>query len=468
MLLPVSSWSAAALQAEQAKDVALQFETISRLSVLSFVHVALPTDRLVALVATTGNDSESESDAALKRTLFASRVVLGPFSATMMDTAVAWLDKGVRKVLVDAESLQDDELQRVAVAVSELPASRVVLRLPVELATLESADAVTQLRGKLQRLQSTVGGVVLLLRRAPTALLTTDDEAFARVSKALQTLRDAVDESALFAVEWDAIHQETFDRSALVPRIATLHRESIQLMAPALPRASTADDRAQFVDAGEAFVKCLRSDRVDGLFTTVVVDESGVALGLVYSSEESVLAAIESGRGVYYSRSRKGLWKKGESSGNVQELVQLDVDCDSDALRFMVRQTGAGFCHLNTRTCWGDAGGLTYLQAMLESRLQDAPAGSYTKRLFDDAELLRNKLVEEAQELAEAQTPTHVAEEAADVMYFAMVRCVAAGATLTDVERQLDMRSLKVKRRPGNSKAYRIEAANEILKKQKQ
>jgi phosphoribosyl-ATP pyrophosphohydrolase/phosphoribosyl-AMP cyclohydrolase/histidinol dehydrogenase len=169
------------------------------------------------------------------------------------------------------------------------------------------------------------------------------------------------------------------------------------------------------------------------------VDEAGVALGLVYSSEQSILAAIECGRGVYYSRSRQGLWKKGESSGNYQALIQLDVDCDSDALRFMVQQTGAGFCHLNTRTCWGEAGGLQHLQSMLESRLKDAPAGSYTKRLFEDATLLRNKLVEEAQELAEAETPTHVAEEAADVMYFAMVRCVAAGASLNDVEVRIEL-----------------------------
>ncbi|KAJ0405165.1 hypothetical protein P43SY_001370 [Pythium insidiosum] len=464
MLLAETSWSDAALQAEREKDAALQWDAIARLSVLSFVCVTLPTERLGSLAV---SGAESESDAALKRTLVASRVVLGPFSAAMMDSAAAWLDQGIRKVLVDAESLADEELQRVATAVSELPASRVVLRLPVDAAALLGRDCVKQMQDKLRRLEAAIGGVVLSLRSASASQLTSDDE-FAQVSAALQPLRDGLDEGFVLAVEWDALRREAFDRAALVPRVSSLHAQGIHLLAPALPRVTAAADRARFVDAAEAFVKCLRSDRPDGLFTTVVVDESGVALGLVYSSEASVLAAVESGRGVYYSRSRQGLWRKGESSGNFQELVQLDLDCDSDALRFMVRQSGAGFCHLNTRTCWGDAGGLPALQAMLESRLQAAPAGSYTKRLFDDAELLRNKLVEEAQELAEAQTPTHVAEEAADVMYFAMVRCVAAGATLTDVERQLDMRSLKVKRRPGNSKAYRIDAANEILKKQKQ
>lgn len=83
------------------------------------------------------------------------------------------------------------------------------------------------------------------------------------------------------------------------------------------------------------------SDRADGLFTTLVVDERGVALGLVYSSEESVAESLRTGRGVYQSRKR-GLWYKGESSGDIQELVSISLDCDGDCLRFVVRQKGRG------------------------------------------------------------------------------------------------------------------------------
>lgn len=86
------------------------------------------------------------------------------------------------------------------------------------------------------------------------------------------------------------------------------------------------------------------SDRPDGLFTTLVTDERGIALGLVYSSEESVAKSLETGRGVYQSRKR-GLWYKGESSGDVQELVSVSLDCDSDCLRFVVRQKGRGKCN---------------------------------------------------------------------------------------------------------------------------
>ena len=88
--------------------------------------------------------------------------------------------------------------------------------------------------------------------------------------------------------------------------------------------------------------KSLRSDRADGLFPTIVTDESGLSLGLVYSNIESIEKAVLLGRGVYYSRSRGGLWIKGEESGNVQELRKISLDCDADALQFTVRQTGDG------------------------------------------------------------------------------------------------------------------------------
>lgn len=86
----------------------------------------------------------------------------------------------------------------------------------------------------------------------------------------------------------------------------------------------------------------LRSDRPDGLYPTVVTDEDGVCLGLVYSNEQSIETALRLRRGVYYSRSRAGLWIKGEESGDIQQLISIEWDCDADALRFMVRQEGDG------------------------------------------------------------------------------------------------------------------------------
>ena len=203
---------------------------------------------------------------------------------------------------------------------------------------------------------------------------------------------------------------------------------------------------------GDAIAAPLRSDRADGLYPTVVVDEQGRALGLVYSSGESLREAIGSRAGVYHSRSRGGLWRKGETSGAAQTLLAVDLDCDRDALRFTVRQAAPGFCHQKTTSCWGELGGLASLAERLRERVAGAPAGSYTARLLADPSLLASKLREEADELARAASAHEVAGETADVMYFALVAMARAGVSLAEVERVLDRRALAVSRRPGDAK----------------
>ncbi|KAI5918237.1 histidinol dehydrogenase-domain-containing protein [Camillea tinctor] len=198
------------------------------------------------------------------------------------------------------------------------------------------------------------------------------------------------------------------------------------------------------------FSSAWKSDRPDNLLPTVVCDERGVALGLVYSSEESVAESLRTKTGVYQSRKR-GLWYKGATSGDTQELVRISLDCDNDALKFIVKQTGR-FCHLEQFGCFGNLKGLSKLEQTLVSRKQSAPEGSYTKRLFSDEKLLRAKIMEEAEELCDAKTPEEVAFEAADLIYFALTKAVSAGVSLADIEKNLDAKSLKVKRRPGNAK----------------
>ena len=93
-----------------------------------------------------------------------------------------------------------------------------------------------------------------------------------------------------------------------------------------------------------ASLLCVETDRPDGLIPTIVTNEGGIALGLVYSSSESLQESLRTGRGVYQSRKR-GLWYKGESSGDIQQLVSISLDCDSDCLAFIVRQQGRGRAH---------------------------------------------------------------------------------------------------------------------------
>lgn len=118
----------------------------------------------------------------------------------------------------------------------------------------------------------------------------------------------------------------------------------------------------------------------------------------------------------------------------------------------LVMLTLLGFCHLKVPTCFGPYEGLNKLQATLQSRKRSAPPGSYTARLFNDSKLLQAKIMEEASELCEAETKEEIVAEAADLFYFALTRCVAAGVSLKDIENDLDRKSLKAMRRKGDAK----------------
>ena len=125
----------------------------------------------------------------------------------------------------------------------------------------------------------------------------------------------------------------------------------------------------------------------------------------------------------------------------------MTPDCDRDSVRFTVHQTGAGFCHLATRTCFGEDAGLGRLHRRLLARRSGAPAGSYTARLMAEPERLAAKITEEAGELNAAATRDEVVWEAADLLYFTLVRLAAEGIGLDEVERHLDRRELRVRRR---------------------
>ncbi|BGP06445.1 Histidine biosynthesis bifunctional protein his7 [Rhodotorula toruloides] len=208
------------------------------------------------------------------------------------------------------------------------------------------------------------------------------------------------------------------------------------------------------------FTSALRSDRQDGLFVTVPISLTSVTtpLGLVYSSHESVAHSILSGNAVYYSRSRNGLWRKGETSGAMQVVERIRIDCDFDALEFGVIESGPngekeGFCHVPEQTsCFGGVAGLAELESTLKKRMAEAPAGSYTKRLFDEPKLLRAKIMEEAGEVCDAETKEELAGEVADLLYFTLTRAVSMGVSLKDVQQVLEKRSLKVTRRKGDAK----------------
>jgi len=112
------------------------------------------------------------------------------------------------------------------------------------------------------------------------------------------------------------------------------------------PLSSTIRD----IEEGLAFTPKFDSD---GLVTAVATDaKSGELLMVAHMNAEALRKTVESGEAWYYSRSRKALWKKGESSGHVQRVLELRVDCDQDAVWLKVEQQGSGACHTGRRSCF--------------------------------------------------------------------------------------------------------------------
>lgn len=341
-----------------------------------------------------------------------------------VDTAVRWLDAGARKVILGTAARPE--------ILRDLPRERVI-------AALDARD----------------GEVVTEGWTKPTG---------ASVDERIEELRDDVGGFLVTFVEREGrMGGLPFDR---VQQLVKLAGEAKLTVAGGVRDASDiarvdalgADAQVGMAlysgafDLAEGFCAPLVSDRKDGLWPTVVTDPAGRLLGLVYSSEESVRLAIREQRGVYYSRSRNGIWRKGEESGDTQDLLGINADCDRDALCFVVRQRGGGFCHLGSHSCFGGLRGMAALDATVANRLTHAPHGSYTHRLMTDPALLESKLIEESRELVEASDPDHAAQEAADLAYFATVAARIRGATLAEMERHLDDRTLRVTRRPGDAK----------------
>ncbi|MEA1993678.1 MAG: bifunctional phosphoribosyl-AMP cyclohydrolase/phosphoribosyl-ATP diphosphatase HisIE [Euryarchaeota archaeon] len=193
------------------------------------------------------------------------------------------------------------------------------------------------------------------------------------------------------------------------------------------------------IDLAEAFIESLswKSD----LIPTITQNTSGQVLMLAYSSKESLKKAFETRKMWYFSRSRGKLWQKGESSGNTQKFIRMRADCDRDAVLTTVNQKGVA-CHTGSYSCFGDKHyGLHELHAVLRDRLEKKPQGSYTASLSD--ERLREKILEEAQEVMEARTEDEVIWESADVMYFLTVLLAKHGISVEDVLNELARRRKK-------------------------
>jgi phosphoribosyl-AMP cyclohydrolase / phosphoribosyl-ATP pyrophosphohydrolase len=188
-----------------------------------------------------------------------------------------------------------------------------------------------------------------------------------------------------------------------------------------------------------------------GLVPCVVQDwVTGEVLTLAYMNELALQRTRATGELHLWSRSRQELWHKGATSGNIQAVRSLRVDCDGDALLALVEPAGPA-CHTGERTCFHrgevDRGSpyetLPALERTLRARERERPAGSYTVELLDDPGRIGEKVMEEAEEVARAareETDPRVDEEAADLLFHLLVLLHSRGRSFSDAERVLDER----------------------------
>ena len=190
-----------------------------------------------------------------------------------------------------------------------------------------------------------------------------------------------------------------------------------------------------------------------GLIPAIVTDASTKkVLTLAYMNRESLEISMREGRTCFWSRSRKELWRKGETSGNVQRIVDITADCDRDALLVTVSKDGPA-CHLGTDSCFNDQVfqgdqpapfSVEGLYGLLEGRKKDLPEGSYTTYLFQKGlDKILKKVGEESTEVIIAGKAGDKAEtvyEIADLMYHVMVLMVEMGISVEDVQAELASR----------------------------
>ena len=191
----------------------------------------------------------------------------------------------------------------------------------------------------------------------------------------------------------------------------------------------------------------------NGLIPAVVVNAiNKKVLTLAYMNAESLEISIKEGRTCFWSRSRKTLWRKGETSGNVQNIVSITADCDKDALVVMVEPQGPA-CHTGEESCFFNPVfqseglhefSLEGLVKLIEGRKREKTEGSYTTYLFEKGlDKILKKVGEECTEViiaAKAEDKAETVYEIADLAYHTLVLMIQAGISLEDIHKELASR----------------------------
>ncbi|GHV34299.1 histidine biosynthesis bifunctional protein HisIE [Clostridia bacterium] len=183
----------------------------------------------------------------------------------------------------------------------------------------------------------------------------------------------------------------------------------------------------------------------NGLIPAIVQDaDSGRVLTLAYMNRESLSISLAEKRTCFWSRSRQVLWRKGETSGNVQRIVSIEADCDADALLVRVKPEGPA-CHTGAVSCFGGEApfSLDALYQLIEGRRAEPVEGSYTNYLFDKGlDKILKKVGEECTEvvIAAKNDNAELLYELADLAYHSLVLMAQQGITPAAVREELAKR----------------------------
>jgi len=204
-------------------------------------------------------------------------------------------------------------------------------------------------------------------------------------------------------------------------------------------------------------------DKGAGLLPAIIQDAaSGAVLMLGYMTREALAATRTSGHVTFWSRSKKRLWTKGETSGHFLAVKQIAADCDGDTLLILAEPNGPA-CHTGTATCWGsqppqtEAARIAFLgvlEQVIAQRIVERPAGSYTAKLLaEGTRRIAQKVGEEGLELAlagVAQSDPEIIGEAADLVYHMLLLLKVKGLSLSQVVAELEARHARQREpRPG-------------------
>ena len=192
--------------------------------------------------------------------------------------------------------------------------------------------------------------------------------------------------------------------------------------------------------------------QIEGLIPAIVQDfHTGRVLMLAYVNQESYAYMQEHGETCFWSRSRRELWHKGKTSGNVQKIRTMAFDCDQDTLLIQVEQMGDGACHTGSYSCFGQEDGAFHVfetvAAQVTHRRENPVEKSYTNYLLDQGiDKICKKVGEEAAEIiiaAKNENPPELIAEISDLAYHLLVLMSTSGLSIQDIQTELIKRRLK-------------------------